>query len=85
MPLLIDMNPQNLSQVLNLVLVMDNLDNQQLKRGEMYVFVLFTIYFIQFLWIGFQVVIRLQTIEEVGELYTYYSVYNMCDVLYYIL
>jgi hypothetical protein len=31
------------------------------------------------------VVVRLKTIEEVGELYFIYSMFNMGDVLFYIL
>lgn len=55
----------------------------QLEKGEFFVTAVFFIYFVQFLWIALEVIVRLKTIEEVGELYFIYSMYNMMDILYY--
>lgn len=83
MPLIIDLNPQNTMQMLNLVSVMESMDKMQIEKGEFFVTAIFVVYFIQYLWIGLEVIVRLKTIEEVGELYFIYSIYNMADILYY--
>lgn len=59
MPFVTALNPQNVAQILNLVQVMDFMDKAHLERAEIFTVIIFIIYFIQFLWVGFQVIIRL--------------------------
>ena len=46
MPLIIDLNPQNVMQMLNLVSVLEFMDRMHLQKGETFMVVIFSIYFI---------------------------------------
>lgn len=46
MPLIIDLNPQNTMQILNLVSVMESMDKMQLEKGEFFVTAMFMVYLI---------------------------------------